>query len=50
MSVVIKRHSVKSTILGIARKLCNVDLVIRVFVDFLKNQEIYIHRPVLGVA
>jgi hypothetical protein len=50
MSVAIKRYPIKSTTLGIARKLSNVDLVIRVFINFLKNKAKYIHRQVLGDA
>jgi hypothetical protein len=47
-SVSIKRHPIKSTTLGIARKISSVDLVIRIFIDFLKNKTKYIHRQVVG--
>jgi len=48
--VKIKRHPIKSTTLGIARRLSNVDLVSSVFIDLLANKEKYIHRQVLGDA
>lgn len=46
----IKRHPIKSTKLDIARKQSNVDLVIRVFIEFLKKKAKYINHQVIGDA
>lgn len=44
--VAIKRHPIKSTALGIARKTSSADLVIRVLIEFLEDKAKYIHCQV----